>query len=268
MTASVVAELEPIVEASAQTIGEFFEEWFPGCDINAGLKRVQTVVETLADRIPAVIERVIISVCEMLERLEKLPIAPGYEPMLIERGHHPLMARGLSYLIIRSGTDEAHKARMQRIVVDAIRFLAKPARAKRSICRRAGALLEVWNTTFDLGGVFNGSDVSVFEFVEALEGAVRGDVAACQRVAQVATALAPGLSVRRGRKVSTASLTHEFSLVYVANIPGPKAYTYDPVSEDYTDPLTRATRLAFGDPDFDPGPARRRQRKRLRLESN
>jgi hypothetical protein len=40
------------------------------------------------------------------------------------------------------------------------------------------------------------------------------------------------------------------------------------VSDDYTDPLTRATRLAFGDPDFDPGPARRRQRKRLRLESN
>jgi hypothetical protein len=232
------------------------------------LKRVQTVVETLADRIPAVIERVIIPVCEMLERLERLPPAPGYEPMLIERGHPPLMARGLSYLIIRSGTDEAHKAKMQRTVVDAIRFLAKPARTKRSICRRAGALLEVWNTTFDLGGVFNGSDVSVFEFVEALEGAVRGDVAACQRVAQVATALAPGLSVRRGRKVSTASLTHEFSLVYVANIAGPKAYTYDSVSDDYTDPLTRATRLAFGDPDFDPGPARRRQRKRLRLESN
>jgi hypothetical protein len=261
-------KLEPIVEASAQTIGEFFEEWFPGCDINAGLKRVQTVVETLADRIPAVIERAIIPVCEMLERLERLPPAPGYEPMLIERGHHPLVARGLSYLIIRSGTDEAHKAKMQRTVVDAIRFLAKPARTKRSICRRAGALLEVWNTTSELGGVFNHVDVNLFEFVEALEGAVGGDLAAGRRVAEIAAVLAPGLSARRGPKASAASLSHEFSLVYVANIAGPKAYTYDPVSEDYTDPLTRATQLAFGDPDFDPSPARRRQRKRLRLNSN
>src|SRR5208282_1590791 len=31
---------------------------------------------------------------------------------------------------------------------------------------------------------------------------------------------------------------------------------------DFTDPLTRATRLAFGDPDFDPRPAFRRQRAR------
>jgi hypothetical protein len=77
-----------------------------------------TFVETLADRIPAVSERVIIPACEMVERLDKLPPAPGYEPMLIERGHHPLMARGLSHWIIRSGKEEANKAKMQRIVVD------------------------------------------------------------------------------------------------------------------------------------------------------
>jgi hypothetical protein len=37
----------------------------------------------------------------------------------------------------------------------------------------------------------------------------------------------------------------------MAGMAGPKAYTRDHVSEDYTDPLTRATRAAFGDPDFD-----------------
>jgi hypothetical protein len=256
------------MEASTQTIGEFLGELFPGWDIAAGLKRVQTFIETLADRMPAVIERVLIPVCEMVERLDKLPPAPGYEPMLIERGHHSLMARGLSYWIIRSGKEEANKAKMQRIVVDALRFLAKPGRTKRSISRRAAALLEVWNATSDLGDVFNGADVSVFEFVEALEGALQGDLAACQRVTEVAAALAPGLSVRPGPKASTASIAHEFALTCVANMPGSKAYTYDHVSEDYTDPLTRATRLAFGDPDFDPGPARRRQRKRLGLKSS
>jgi hypothetical protein len=188
--------------------------------------------------------------------------------MLIEGGHHPLMARGLSYWLIRSGKDEAHKAKMQRIVVDALRFLAKPGRRKRSISRRAAELLNVWNTTSNLGDVFNDVDVSVFEFVEALEGAVRGDLAACQRVTEVAAVLEPGLSVRRGPKASAPSIAHEFLLTSVANMPGPKAYTHDHASEDYTDPLTRATRLAFGDPDFDPGPARRRQRKRLRLKSS
>ena len=78
--------------------------------------------------------------------------------------------------------------------------MAKPGRAKRSISRRAAALLELWNTTSDLGNVFDAGDVSVFEFEEALEGALRGDIAACRRVTEVAAALAPGLSVRRGPK--------------------------------------------------------------------
>ena len=256
------------MEARTQTIGEFLGELFPGCDIAAGLKRVMTFVETLANRISAVLERVIIPVCEMLERLEKLPPVPGYELVLIERGHHPLLARGISHWIIDLARDEAHKAKMQRIVVDALRFLAGPGRTKRSISRKATMLLETWNTTSDLGDVFNGAHIRGFEFVEALEGAVRGDLAACQRVTEVAAVLAPGLSVRRGPKASVPSIAHELLLTYVARNAGPKSYTYDLVSEDYTDPLTRATRLAFGDPDFDPGPARRRQRKRLRLKSN
>src|SRR6185437_1211730 len=106
--------------------------------------------------------------------------------MLIERGQHPLIARGISHWIMRLGEDEAKKARMQRIVVDALRFLAKPGRAKRSISRRAAALLELWNTTSDLGNVFDAGDVSVFEFEEALEGALRGDIAAYRRVTDAA----------------------------------------------------------------------------------
>lgn len=256
------------MEASTYTVGELLGELSPGCDIDAKLKRVQTFVEVLADRMAAVIERMLIPACEMVERLERLPPVPGYEPMLIERGHHPLMARGLSYWIIRSGKDEANKAPTQRIVVDALRFLAKPGRTKRSISRKAAMLLEIWNTASNMGDVFNGGDISAFGFTEALEGAVRGDLAACQRVTQVAAAMAPGLSARRGPKASAPSIAHELLLTCVANMAGPKGYTHDHMSGDYTDPLTGATRLAFGDPDFDPCSARRRQRKRLRLKSN
>jgi hypothetical protein len=186
--------------------------------------------------------------------------------MLIERGQHPLLARGLSYALIRSSKDEANEARMQRTVVDALRFLAKPGRTIRAISHRAAGLLEVLNTTSNLGNVLDGVDISVFEFVEGLEGAVRGDPAACQRVTEIAAALAPGLSVRRGPKVSAASIAHELLLTYVANTAGPKSYTYDPVSGDFTDPLTCATRLAFGNPRFDPRPAFRRHRVRLSLK--
>jgi hypothetical protein len=49
---------------------------------------------------------------------------------------------------------------------------------------------------------------------------------------------------------------------------GSKSYTWDGSTEDYSDPQTRATRLAFGDADFDPRPASRRQKKRLGLKSN
>jgi hypothetical protein len=177
------------------TVGELLGELFPGCDIAAGLKRVQTVVETLANHITTSIQRVLMPACEMAERLERVPPAPGYEPMLVERGYHPLMARGLSYGLIGLGKDEANKAAMDRIVADILRFLAKPGRTKRSISRRAAALLDVWNATSALGDVFHGSNVSVFEFVGALEGAVRGEFAACRRVTEVAAALASGLDL-------------------------------------------------------------------------
>jgi hypothetical protein len=52
------------MQARAQTIGEFLEEWFPGCDIEAGLKSVQTFVENLTE----VVERAVMSGCEMVER--------------------------------------------------------------------------------------------------------------------------------------------------------------------------------------------------------
>jgi hypothetical protein len=110
------------MEAYPRTVGEFFEELFPGRDIAAALRKVQTALETLANQISAGIERV----CEVVDRLENLPPSPGYEPMLIQRGHHPLMARGLSYWLVGVSKDEAYKITTPRLVADTLRFLAKP----------------------------------------------------------------------------------------------------------------------------------------------
>jgi hypothetical protein len=86
-----------IVEAGIQTIGQFYEEFFPGRDIVADLERVQTFFEKLAGRIQAAFEPVVVQICEMAERLDKRPPTPGYEPMLIERGHDAVMARAVPY---------------------------------------------------------------------------------------------------------------------------------------------------------------------------
>ena len=152
----------------------------------------------------------------------------------------------------------ADEARTQRTVADAIRFLAQSGRTKRAISRRAVVLLES-----KLVGIFDDVDVNAFEFVESLEAVVRGDHTACQRVREMAAVLAPHLSVRRGRKVSAASSAHELLLSLVS-----ESYTWDDLLGDYSDPQTGATRLAFGDPDFDPRPAHRRRKRRLGLKSN
>jgi hypothetical protein len=191
------------MKANPNTFGELLGALFPGRDL---LKPVATIVDILANQLPTAIEQGLVPICEMVDRLERLPPAPGYEPILVERGHHPLVARGLSYLVIRSGKEEANKAATHRIVADALRFLAKPGRTKRSISRKAAALLEAWNATSALSDAFHGSDISAFEFVEALEGAVRGELAARRKVTEVSAVLAPGLSVRRGPKVSEASM--------------------------------------------------------------
>jgi hypothetical protein len=158
------------MEAIPNTVGELLGELLPGCDIAAGLTRVLTFVEAFANQMQAGLERVAIPICEWAARVESAAPVPGYEPMLVERGHHPLMARGLSYWLVGLGKDEAFKVIMDPVVANALRFLAKPGRTKRSISRKAARLLEVWNATSSLSDAFHGSDVSVFEFVEALCG--------------------------------------------------------------------------------------------------
>jgi hypothetical protein len=252
------------VDANAPTLGDFLRQFFSESDIATGVKRVEAAI----DQVLCGLRRVLVWGCEMVERLEKLPPSCGYEPMLVERGQDPLAARFFSYLCVGLAKNVANEAKMQRIVVDALRFLARPGRTKRAISRRAAALVQVWNTTSNLENAFSGVDVSVFEFVESLEAVARGDDTACERVREIAAVLAPRLAVPRGRKARAASIAHELWLSNMGKLTGQMSYTRDEARGNFTDPLTRATRLAFGVPDFDPRPAFRRQKARLRQKSN
>jgi hypothetical protein len=230
------------------TIGDFLGFCFPGRDIDAEMKRFEAGI----DQLQPAFNRVVAGACEAAGRLEDMPPSPGYEPLLVKRGQHLAVARLFSYVWIGLGKKMADEVRTQRTVAEAIRFLARPGRTERAISRKAVVLLDS-----KLVGIFDD------EFVESLEAVVRGDHTASQRVREMAAVLAPHLSVRRGRKVSAASSAHELLLSLVS-----ESYTWDDSIEDFSDPQTGATRLAFGDHDFDPRPAHRRRKERLRLKSS
>jgi signal recognition particle subunit SEC65 len=105
-------------------------------------------------------------------------------------------------------------------------------------------------------------DAHKFEFIMLLKTFRKGDELARRRIAEIAADLVPHLPMNRGRKVSAASAAHEFLLEEAARVTKSEGYTYDEYEKDFTDPLTRATRAEFDDPDFDPRPAHRRFKKR------
>jgi hypothetical protein len=74
-----------------------------------------------------------------------------------------------------------------------------------------------------------------------------------RRLMEIAANFCSRLGTRRGRKLSPASAAHEFLLEHLGC-----GYTWHIDDEDYSDPLTLATREEFDDPDFSPRSARRR----------
>jgi hypothetical protein len=195
----------------------------------------------------------------VLQHIATLPPSVGYEPLLIERGVHPLAARAMAHLTVHGGNRVARESKRLPAVVQAIRFLAEPGRQGAAISRRAQILLAAWEETSIIETI---AGVDEFEFIELLKTFTIGDELARRRITEIAADLVPHLPTARGRKVSAASAAHEFLLEEAVKITKVQRYTYSQYAEDFTDPLTRATRVEFGDGRFDPRPALRRVKKR------
>src|ERR1700687_5909709 len=73
---------------------------------------------------------------DYLLKISRLPASPGYEPLLINRGENPLLARVKAYLAVDQGRKIADESRKYREVVTAIRFLAKPNRSRWALNRK------------------------------------------------------------------------------------------------------------------------------------
>ena len=174
-------------------------------------------------------------------------------------------------IAVRHGRRVATERRRQPEAVRAIRFLARPRRRNKPFDRNVAILLKAKEDTTAVQTLFCSAGLNEIEFVEALERAADGDLAARNRVVEIAATVAPVMVVSRGRPVTAASAAHRFfaEILTEGNIERkmPLAYSYSDAEEDFVDPLTGATRLEFGDPDFDPRPARRRIRASGKLTS-
>jgi hypothetical protein len=193
-------------------------------------------------------------------KMTELPPSPGYEPLLIKYGLHPIQARVMARIAVRHGKLRAAESEWHRRVFDAVRFLAERDRQRSAIFRRAQLLLEAWDNTSIIKEVFDEIGLSATEFIELLKALVEGRVVDGRRITEIAAHLAPHLSLGRGPKISAASAAHEFFLATIEHTTGAHAYTWNALEDNFTDPVTEATRIEFDEPVFDPRPAHRRRK--------
>lgn len=199
-----------------------------------------------------------------VEEVMSGPASPGYEPLLIERGDNPCIARIKAQTTLYVGRMKAAESRRMPEVVRAIRKLADPKRSRSSIVRQINVLYAALCETWAIRTVFTEAGLNDELFVRFLILTVQGESDALQCLLNSATLSAPHIRLPRGRKVSAASATHELFLETQAHWAA-RAFTYSPSEDDFVDAATRATRLEFPEDVFRPRAASRRLKARRML---
>ena len=245
--------------SASMTLGDWLQDIFPDRDLDRTLAWIKGAAESLAKALT----QAALWFAEFAAQLEKTPAVPGYERLLIDRGQHPLVARFMSQLLVQSVLRDVEDSKAERHAAAAIRFLAKPKASQTAMNRRAALLLEASSGLHRLDA-FDKVGMSAFNFEEALKRLRRAEFDSADHVRGMAQLLAPHLRVRRGPKVKPASLAHEMVLRVWSPLLGRCGYTWNDEIEDFTDPITKATREAFADETLNPQPARRRQRRLAR----
>jgi hypothetical protein len=140
----------------------------------------------------------------IVSKISELPASQGYEPMLVEAGWNPIVARATAALLVRHGRRCAEESSQQRPICDAIRFLAQRERQTRAILPRAKLLLRAWEETSIIETMFVDGNESDFEFIHLLESAVTGREIDRKRIKEIAAKLLPsiGFLKSKGQKFS------------------------------------------------------------------
>jgi hypothetical protein len=226
----MTTDLQSRETAFSTMLREVLEEPSMRRDIAAALDRVRTWVAVHREELMNGLLKALLRACEALQALDSMPAAPGYEPLLIERGQHRLVARAMAHVIVGLCEGIAADERMRGQIVADIRFLAKPGRKRAALGRRAIKLLAAPERISSLDA-FGELGLIAVRFEAELRAAAQGDTAACGRVMQTAATLAPRLSVPRGRKRRAASVAHEILSSEMTKLIGQTGYTWNPARE-------------------------------------
>lgn len=224
------------------------------------LNRGDQVPDAMRREVESLFPVMMLMVATIAQRAEENYPSKAYGQFLKDRGVVPVLAQALGSLAVSLGTRRANESRQLAKVVGALRFLAQRNRRKPAILPRAKELLAAHDETSMLDEIFrkaglDGAELS--KFVHLLRGAVNQEPFERNRIREIAAAVVPSLPSVRGRKASAASVAHEEFLKLAEHV-GPRGYTYSDLERDFVDERTKATRLEFNSPDFNPRPAYQR----------
>jgi hypothetical protein len=195
---------------------------------------------------------------KVIEYLDELPPSPGYEPFLVDAGWSRVAARGMAALALQRSKRLATESEWRRQAINAIRFLTRK-RQVRAIRNRAELLIKASQTT-TVETIFSEARLDESEFLYLLRTVVEGRPVDYERIREIATLISARSAVPRGPRVRIASAAHEFFLNPEMGLaPQRRPSAYRNRDAEYVSPLTAATRLEFGAPEFDPRPAQRRK---------
>lgn len=190
----------------------------------------------------------------------KYPKDKGYGKFLETRGYDRNWAGMQAAMIVEEGRVRAATSKRGWEFAQALRRLANPRLETKAFLADAKVALEAMDATELTGGLFEGLPrFHGLVFIRALRSCLAGDLSDRAEVCRIAKAIWRRVAVSRGPKLTHASAAHEYFLE-TQSFFGEVAFTWSPEEEDFIDPLTRATREEFDDPDFNPVSARRRLR--------
>ena len=216
-------------------------------------------LKRLSETLSPVLEAVARQSISLVQKIKDAPEIPSYEKLLIEKaGCEPLLAKFMAHQICHWGRNlaaEIKEGRRVRAIIDKMAVagdrsaLVMSRRAKnfRDQCRS----VETRNL---LEGAIKKANLSLtaVEFNQLVECACERDEIACRTLGRLCQQLAPHLPEKRGRPISAETCIHLFLLRWLNRSGNKCAYTSSIDNAGFTDPVTRATQLAFGNGGFSP----------------
>jgi hypothetical protein len=192
----------------------------------------------------------LLALVDAVRRLQSAPPTPGIEALLIQRGDEPLQARVMARVIHICGERWAReRAEIEKPLAGVLRRLCQRSHAEPLTVSRWARVLQRWLDRGDADPFIRswldeaGSPLSTRDLREITALAVNRDERACQRLVEIAEALAPNLPDPRGRRVSVGTGVHLFLILHFGSSGHRPAYSWSDEKGDFVDPLTDATRL-------------------------